>query len=114
MNDWQSVMDDATAIAEAHGLEFYELRNAWGQRAVEEDRDFYEGHGVTASDGNHFLYSGIKSRKDEVEALASKLGSDKAERTCIVNSIAEASGQAPELVLQQLREFFAPVEEVSS
>ena len=108
MDDWQSVMQEAGFIATLHGIEFYELRNAWGNAEVEADREFYEGHGVTSSDMNHMLYGAMKSRRDEVEALAERLGRDKRDRDAIVNRIAEESGQHPTLVLQQLREFFAP------
>lgn len=109
MDDWQSVMDAATEMATANGLEFYELRNAWGNLCVERDAEFYEGQGVTASDMNHMLYGAVKHDTMELARLAAKLGTAKAERNRIVASIAETSGQAPELVLQQLREFFRPL-----
>lgn len=108
MNDWDTVMQEATFIALTHGIEFYELRNAWGRREVERDAEFYEGHGVTCSDMNHMLYGAMRTERHEVEALAERLGKDRRERNRIVNSIAEATGQHPDLVLQQLREFVAP------
>ena len=109
-NDWDAVMADATAIAQEAGLQFHELRNAWGNAEVERDAEFYDGHGVTCSDMNHMLYGAMKSYRDEVVRFAQRLGRDCAERNRIINDIAQASGQHPDLVLQQLREFFAPLE----
>lgn len=109
-DDWQEMMDAAGVIASANGLEFHELRNAWSHKYVEENASFFEGHGVTASDGNHFLYDAVKHSTMELARFAADLGDKRAERNRIVGEIAASSGQAPELVLQQLREFFAPVD----
>lgn len=107
-DDWQSTMDAATLMANANGLTFSDLRNAWGRQCVERDAEFYEDQGVTSSDMNHMLYSAVKHDTMELARFAAKLGEEKEQRDAIVNSIAKASGQHPTLVLQQLREFFAP------
>lgn len=114
MEDWQSTMDAATQMAEANGLEFHELRNAWGRRQVERDAEFYKDQGVTASDMNHMLYDAVKHDTMALARFAAKLGSDKAQRTSIVYAVAEAAGIHPDLALQQLREFCAPVDEVDA
>lgn len=73
-DDWDQVMQEASFIALLHGIEFSDLRNAWGQQEIERDPEFYEGHGVTSSDMNHMLYGAMKGEKYEVEALAERLG----------------------------------------
>ena len=70
---WRETMDAITAEAQAAGLEFYEVRNEVGNRCVEADRDFYEGHGVTASDMNHMLYGRWQSDPDEVRQVIKEL-----------------------------------------
>lgn len=107
--DWTETMNDIESFAKSLGLEFHEVRNAWGQREIDADRDFYKDQGVTCSDMNHMLYGAYKSQPEEVDAFIERLARDKRDRQAIVDSIAATSGQAPELVLQQLREFFAPI-----
>lgn len=101
--DWQAVMDEATTLAAAHGLEFHELRNEFGRLCVEEDAEFYEGHGVTASDMNHMLYGGMKARREEVEDCARKLG----ERNALIDSM-RAPGQSRADALEGIRRLLAP------
>lgn len=103
---WDAVMADATALAAEHGLEFHVLRNAWGEAVIREDADFYKDQGVTSSDMNHMLYGGMLARRDEVAYVAKCLGAAQK----VVEQIANASGQHPTLVRQQLAELFAPVE----
>lgn len=98
--DWNAVMDAVEREAFAKGLKFHEVRNEVARLKIEEDQEFYEGHGVGSSDMNHMLYGEWKSDPDGVRRVIK----DLAERNKL-RSYLEAQG----VDLQAAAKMFEPI-----
>lgn len=102
-SDWNAAMGEVAVLAAEHGLEFWELRNAWANHYCEQGR-WPEGEGLGSSDMNHLVYSAVRFDREELAEVAERKGAAKA----LLASIVEATGQSETLVVQQLRELLRP------
>lgn len=103
-------MDKVSAMCEAAGVDFYEVRRFAGQHLSDYMRDHYgrdHGMGISSSDTNHHLVSMVEYDTEVLTEEIQRL----ADRNALVARIAASSGRSAEETLSGLQALFAPADD---